>query len=105
MTDGTSNTIMLGELSWDNETTGTRYRSWVRGCESTPVCAGAKNITNAINTPSIATFNDIAMGSMHPGGASFCMGDGSVRFLRDAIPLGTYKSMASINGGEVISGD
>ncbi|MBA4188711.1 MAG: prepilin-type cleavage/methylation domain-containing protein [Planctomycetaceae bacterium] len=103
--DGTSNTIMLGELSWNNETTGTRYRSWLRGCDTAEVCAGAKNITNAMNSPSIATFNDIAMGSMHTGGANFCMGDGSIRFLRDQIPLVTYKALASMNGGEIISGD
>jgi len=102
-TDGTSNSLMLGEMSWDNETTGTRYRSWIRGCNELAVCAGGKNIVNAINSPSIATFNDIAMGSMHTGGANFCLGDGSVRFLRDSIPLATYKAMASCNGGEVFT--
>ncbi|MCE9568363.1 MAG: DUF1559 domain-containing protein [Planctomycetes bacterium] len=103
VTDGTSNTLMLGELSWNNEVTGTRYRSWVRGCDgSAPVCAGAKNITNAINTPSIAAFNDISMGSMHTAGANFCLGDGSIRFIKDSIPLTLYRSLASCNGGEVI---
>jgi len=102
-TDGTSGTLLIGELSWDNAATGTRYRSWLRGCDVAPVCAGAKNIVNAINSPSIATFNDIAMGSMHMGGANFCLGDGSVRFLRDSIPLATYKAMASCNGGEVFA--
>lgn len=102
VTDGTSNTLMLGEMSWNNEVTGTRYRSWVRGCDVTPVCAGAKNITNAINTPSIAAFNDMSMGSMHTGGANFCLGDGSIRFITDSIPLATYRALASCNGGEVI---
>ncbi|WP_439626043.1 DUF1559 domain-containing protein [Gemmata sp.] len=102
-TDGTSNSILIGEMSWDNATTGTRYRSWVRGCDSNEVCAGGRNIVNAMNTPSVAAFNDIAMGSTHTGGANFCMGDGSVRFLRDQIPLATYKALASITGGEVIS--
>ncbi|VTU01999.1 Uncharacterized protein OS=Pirellula staleyi (strain ATCC 27377 / DSM 6068 / ICPB 4128) GN=Psta_3014 PE=4 SV=1: N_methyl_2: SBP_bac_10 [Gemmataceae bacterium] len=103
VTDGTSNTLMLGEMSWDNPATGTRYRSWLRGCDVVEVCAGAKNIVNAMNSPSIATFNDLAMGSMHTGGANFCLGDGSVRFLRDSVPLATYKAMASATGGEVIS--
>ena len=102
-TDGTSNTLMVGELSWENAVTGTRYRSWVRGCDTAPVCAGAKNVVNAINTPSIANFNDIAMGSMHTGGANFCMGDGSVRFLRSSIALATYRAMASATGGETVS--
>ena len=101
ITDGTSNTLMVGEMSWDNEITGTRYRSWVRG-PSAPDgwVAGAKNVANSINTPSIAVFNDIAMGSAHTGGANFAMADGSVRFLRDTIPLATYRSLASRDGGE-----
>jgi prepilin-type N-terminal cleavage/methylation domain-containing protein/prepilin-type processing-associated H-X9-DG protein len=102
-TDGTSTSIMVGEMSWVNNVTGTRYRSWVRGCDGVPVCAGAKNVVNAINTPSIATFNDMSMGSQHTGGANFCMGDGSVRFLRDSLALATYRAMASCSGGEVFS--
>jgi prepilin-type N-terminal cleavage/methylation domain-containing protein/prepilin-type processing-associated H-X9-DG protein len=100
ITDGTSNTLMVGEISWVNFQTGTRYRSWVRGCDTAPVCAGSRNVVNAINSPSIALFNDIAFGSMHPGGAHFAMGDGSVRFIQDSINLGTYRALASRNGGE-----
>src|SRR5262249_28063987 len=59
ITDGTSNTLMLGEISWVNNVTGTRYRSWVRGCDTAPVCAGSRNVVNAINSPSIAIFSDI----------------------------------------------
>ncbi len=100
--DGTSNTLMVGEISWVNNATGTRYRSWVRGCDTAPVCAGCRNVTNAINSPSIATFNDIAFGSMHSAGANFLMGDGSARFILDSINLGTYRALASIDGGEVL---
>ncbi len=103
ITDGTSNTLMVGEMSWVNYVTGTRYRSWVRGCETAPVCAGSRNVFNAINSPSIATFNDIAFGSMHPGGANFCLADGSVRFLQENINLSTYRALASRDGGEVAS--
>lgn len=98
--DGSSNTLLVGEISWINEITGTRYRSWVRGCDTAPVCAGARNVTNAINSPSIALFNDIAFGSMHPGGANFIMGDGSLRFLREDINLALYRSLASRDGRE-----
>jgi prepilin-type N-terminal cleavage/methylation domain-containing protein len=101
ITDGTSNTLMVGEISWVNTVTGTRYRSWVRGCDTAPVCAGSRNVVNAINSPSIATFNDIAFGSMHPGGANFVMADVSVRFIQEGIDLGTYRALASRNGGEV----
>jgi prepilin-type N-terminal cleavage/methylation domain-containing protein/prepilin-type processing-associated H-X9-DG protein len=100
ITDGTANTLMVGEISWVNNVTGTRYRSWVRGCDTAPVCAGSRNVVNAINSPSIANFNDIAFGSQHPSGANFVMGDGAVRFIRDSINLNTYRAMASRNGGE-----
>jgi prepilin-type N-terminal cleavage/methylation domain-containing protein len=103
--DGASNTLMVGELSWVNRVTGTRYRTWLRGCDGNNVCAGAKNVANAINTPSIALFNDMAFGSQHLGGTHFCFGDGSVRFVRDTLPLTTYRALASRNGGEAASAD
>jgi prepilin-type N-terminal cleavage/methylation domain-containing protein/prepilin-type processing-associated H-X9-DG protein len=110
-TDGTSSSILIGEMSWEDARTGTRYRSWVRGCDSSSasdlpfVCVGAKNVAAAINTHSTALINDMAMGSQHPGGANFCFGDGTVRFLRESIPLDTYRALASINGGEVASAE
>jgi prepilin-type N-terminal cleavage/methylation domain-containing protein/prepilin-type processing-associated H-X9-DG protein len=102
VTDGTANTLLLGEMSWVNIQTGTRYRSWVRGCDTTPVCAGARNVVNAINSPSIATYMDIAFGSMHVHGANFGMADGSVRFIDEGINLSTYLSIASCSGGETV---
>jgi prepilin-type processing-associated H-X9-DG protein len=98
--DGTSNTLMVGEISWANDKTGTRYRSWVRGTNWDDWSNGCRNVANSINTPAIGTFNDIAFGSMHPGGANFCFTDGSVKFISQNVALGVYKSTASRNGGE-----
>jgi prepilin-type N-terminal cleavage/methylation domain-containing protein/prepilin-type processing-associated H-X9-DG protein len=100
--DGTSNTLAVAELSWVNPTSGTRYRTWIRGCgDNSDSCASAKNVANGINTPGIDPFNDIAFGSMHTGGgANFCMADGSVHFLGQGINLGVYRSLASRDGGE-----
>ena len=42
ITDGSANTLMIGEMSWVDNIGGTRYRTWVRGCDSTPVCAGGR---------------------------------------------------------------
>ena len=102
ITDGTSHTFLVGEVSWTNSLTGTRYRSWMRGCERprNSWIAGCRNVATAINSPSIQVFNDIAFGSMHPGGANFLLCDGSVRFVVQAIPLGVYRASASRNGGE-----
>jgi prepilin-type N-terminal cleavage/methylation domain-containing protein/prepilin-type processing-associated H-X9-DG protein len=104
--DGLSNTIMLGEMSWVSTRFGTRYRSWVRGGDAGAIVVGARNVTNAINSifnaNLIVPYNDIPMGSMHPGGANFALGDGSVRFIRQSIDMATYRSLASRDGGEVI---
>lgn len=100
ITDGSSNTLMLGEISWTNGPT--RFRSWVRGCTNNDWCASAKNVAVAINTPISTDFNDIAFGSMHVGGANFAMGDGSVHYIHEGINMGTYRSLASRNGGETI---
>jgi prepilin-type N-terminal cleavage/methylation domain-containing protein/prepilin-type processing-associated H-X9-DG protein len=54
--------------------------------------------------------------SMHPGGVNFLFGDGSVRYLKNSIQVagavangkttnGVYRSLATRNGGEVISAD
>ncbi|HXG10338.1 MAG TPA: DUF1559 domain-containing protein [Gemmataceae bacterium] len=100
--DGTSNTLAVGELSWVNEVSGTRYRTWIRGCgDNNQSCSSSKNVANGINTPGIEPYNDIAFGSMHPGGANFCMADGSVQFLSQGINLGVYKALASRDGSEV----
>ena len=99
VTDGTSNTLAIGEMSWVSPA-GTRYRSWVRGCDTTPVCAGARNVVNAINNTQITLYMDMSFGSMHPNGANFAMADGSVRFIDQTIALPTYYSIASYNGGE-----
>jgi prepilin-type N-terminal cleavage/methylation domain-containing protein/prepilin-type processing-associated H-X9-DG protein len=45
------------------------------------------------------------MYSLHPGGANVLMGDGSVRFIKQAINLLTWQALSSRAGGEVISGD
>jgi prepilin-type processing-associated H-X9-DG protein len=107
VTDGLTNTYMIAEMSWDS-TFGTRYRSWLRGGESSACyCVGARNLTNVMNSGRtsnrIGQYNDVPFGSMHTGGANFSLGDGSVRFVRDSIDFNTYKAYGSRNGGEVAS--
>ena len=38
------------------------------------------------------------------GGVNVCFGDGSVRFVRDAVPIDTWRAMSTRAGGEVVSG-
>jgi prepilin-type N-terminal cleavage/methylation domain-containing protein/prepilin-type processing-associated H-X9-DG protein len=117
ITDGTSNTMMIAEMAWVQQTFGTRYRTWVRGGdEYAGVIAGrpsfvvsARNLQNPINsilrTNLIAPYNDMPFGSMHSGGMNACLGDGSVRFIRESIDMATYRALGSRNGGEVLASD
>lgn len=104
--DGTSNTMFIGEVArGDNEdqgsvwAVGSRLRSHVR------------TTRNPMNTPpGLGTVLDLygvqcnaAFSSLHPGGANFAIGDGSVRFIAETINLTTYRALSTRAGGEIIS--
>ncbi len=51
-------------------------------------------------------FNDIITAtSNHPGGVNVCMGDGSVKFIKDSISATTWWALGTRDGGEIISSD
>ena len=101
ITDGTSNTLMVAERSNQEPPTVNSYRSWLRGCDGG--CGAVKNVLYPMNSTNYngTNFNDISFGSNHPGGAQFCLGDASVRFISQTIDLNIYKAQASRNSGEV----
>lgn len=116
ITDGTSNTIMVAEMSWYSTLYGTRFRTWVRGGdEYAGVVVGrpsfvvsGRNVTNPINgifsANLVVPYNDMPFGSMHSGGMNVCLGDGSVRFLNQNLSMTTYRALASRDEGETITG-
>jgi prepilin-type processing-associated H-X9-DG protein len=101
--DGTSNTLMLGEMSMTLPAgQSNQYRTWIRG--NSGGSGSCKNVTYPINSTfynGSNNFNHISFGSNHSGGCNFAMGDASVRFISQSIDLPTYKALASINGNEV----
>lgn len=110
VTDGTSKTMMLGEISWTNFG---GYRGWGRGSsllakgkdgvERGSAEYATKNVVTSINTGNPAVFNDAAFGSMHPGGANFLFTDSSVQFIQDDVDLSLFLALASRNGEEPVS--
>ncbi|MFT5327723.1 MAG: prepilin-type N-terminal cleavage/methylation domain-containing protein [Planctomycetaceae bacterium] len=76
ITDGTSNTIFVGERSVES-----RSGIWmgVRGNEFEDDQVTDSSFGNEINT------GDNSFSSRHPGGANFRLGDGSVRFISEKI--------------------
>jgi prepilin-type N-terminal cleavage/methylation domain-containing protein len=97
ITDGTSNTLMLGEdIPEFDAHVGWAYSN---GAQST--CAIPPNYNEG--DPGYRDwFNVYSFRSRHPGGLNFACADGSVHFISDSIPLTTYRALASINGGEPI---
>jgi prepilin-type N-terminal cleavage/methylation domain-containing protein len=104
VTDGTSNTMLLMEISWQGVENG--YRAWPRGYVWNSDAGASKNVQNAMRTVKYNgsnNFNNISMGSNHPAGACIAMGDGSVRFLTESVDLNNVLlPLASRLGGEVI---
>jgi len=99
--DGSSNTLLVGEMSWAEPIKGTRYRTWVRGGETANHISGIRNVALPINSHDIKPYMNMAMGSKHDGGTNFAFADGSIRFVRQTITMDTYKALASRAGQEV----
>jgi prepilin-type N-terminal cleavage/methylation domain-containing protein len=107
--DGTSNTLMLGEGSWDRMN---YYRVWTRGTwddgedRDTTCCRNVANTFRSTPYNGSNNANNASFGSEHPDGITqFAMADGSVRSLTPDIAMGVFLSLASINGNEVVAGD
>jgi prepilin-type N-terminal cleavage/methylation domain-containing protein/prepilin-type processing-associated H-X9-DG protein len=129
VSDGTSNTFMVGETTVEPRCNGWGvawgYRVWVMtGVDP------AKNTGNNLATPSINDWTLVASwttcgnptstgtnapkmgrlgdwgrsGSYHTGGAQFAMGDGSVRFVQQNAPRSVVLSFCTMAGGEVPTG-
>ena len=125
VTDGTSNTIMVGESytdpSFSKDSQGMDYwnlfvpqiwdngtmRCWSAGngsgTEYSEAAAGTLVKMNARLDPAIhGVLMEVAFGSYHTGGAFFGLGDGSVKFINGNVDLTLYQGLGSRNGGEVL---
>jgi prepilin-type N-terminal cleavage/methylation domain-containing protein/prepilin-type processing-associated H-X9-DG protein len=120
ITDGTSHTMMYGELSWDvapqapwlvgsTSRDGTNPDQLVSSSHG--VVFNTKAVRYAINErksgepdgsadlPGVqyCALTEESLGSNHPGGAHVAMCDGSVMFLHDDLDVNVLRRMASRN--------
>ena len=109
ITDGTSNTFMVGE----DIGAYVRWNEWAAPNGANGTCAIPLNVGNVIGDPDVGFSatqitrwpTRYSFRSQHTGGGQFGMADGSVRFVRSSIPLQTYRALATRAGGEVIQDD
>jgi type II secretory pathway pseudopilin PulG len=118
VTDGTSHTFMIGEISWNCGP----QRIWAIG-SATGQTAGnifsfvytSKNVVYELNRacrqgtdnpqcPPGFENNDMSFGSLHTGGCFFGMCDGSVQFVNESTTKEVLRMLASRKSDEVIQG-
>lgn len=103
ITDGTSNTFLAGEdiPELDAHCTWPYANGAIATCAIPPnIMAPPPGYDIYSGWPYIYSFR-----SRHPGGLNFAMCDGSVHFIDTAIPLTTYRALATIAGGESVETD
>ncbi|MHC5538792.1 DUF1559 family PulG-like putative transporter, partial [Singulisphaera rosea] len=129
VTDGLSNTVFVGEENYmlktrydvaelDLQGVGRRKAVWQFGSDSIDCyyglneALGSTGVKMNLKSPGPNVFSGaeleayiVSYGSMHPGGANFLMGDGSVRFVKETINPGIYSALGTRAGGEIISAD
>jgi len=110
--DGTSSTLMVGELDYGLENytfTSGPCQGQLRG--GVPAWGIGYPGFSIATTVGVYNSNRLITGfdefqtfrSDHPGGANFCLVDGSVRFISENIDADLLDALATREGGEVIS--
>jgi prepilin-type N-terminal cleavage/methylation domain-containing protein len=117
ITDGTSNTLAMGEMTlelFNGVTSAWSYAGWVSvGID--PV--GAWNLTYPRQGLNIWNYNNHASplnntrgrraswynaASLHPGGVQFVLADGAVRFISETIDIPSLTNLSRMADGQVI---
>lgn len=123
--DGTSNTMLMGEIltgqesdlrgsAWGDQPGGGVLQAELSPNTSAPdrlygCCGWCVNAPD-LNLPCVdastagnsTSDNTAAARSRHEGGVHVLMGDGAVRFISENIDLGIYRGLATIANSEVI---
>jgi prepilin-type N-terminal cleavage/methylation domain-containing protein/prepilin-type processing-associated H-X9-DG protein len=105
--DGTTNTLLVGEERigspdnrWWSEVHGSAgydaFRQWTDPYAVTSTVRGINNPDSSVG------YYGQGFGSVHEGGAHFCMADGSVRFISENINIAVFCFLGTKDKGEVV---
>lgn len=116
--DGMSNTILVGESYTDTYSKdGQQMDYWNIGSPQTggwnPGGTGGTEYSEGLGStgpkmnsrldPTMpGEIMEISFGSYHVGGAHFCLGDGTVRFISENIDIRVYQGLGTRSGKEVL---
>jgi prepilin-type N-terminal cleavage/methylation domain-containing protein len=133
ISDGTSNTFLIGEVSWDHGRGAPWYVGsaewagqyddparmtwkltkdgdglWIHNAAQIRWGLSERsNETDATlrTTPMKACQSDLSFGSRHPGGTHFCLVDGSAKFVNNETDVVVLRSYASRHDGATVTLD
>ena len=101
--DGASNTILVGEFLPTEDSLG-----WVSGTRATlrntgaPINVGYDPTATGVPPAPIPPLQVGGFESLHPGGAQFVLGDGSINFLAETIDPKVFETLGDRADGEMM---
>jgi len=113
VTDGTANTLFVGEMRpdchdhregwWSYNGLGSAHASTACPINDPTTCPRATSGYNYPNCAAASNWN-LSWGfkSMHPGGAQFLLVDGSSRFISETIDYATYQHLGGRRDGHPV---
>lgn len=113
--DGTTNALAIGETFNNRQNTGAtspdvpispRFAAyyggiWLGIAPDTRAAGCVGQLAPAPSTFAVNGNSINAFGSLHPGGAQFCLADGSCRFISENADQDTLAALGTINDGQV----
>jgi prepilin-type processing-associated H-X9-DG protein len=104
LTDGTSQTVLVGEKAFDRRvnipTSWLNDEPFFTGGSGGTGRRGSQVVPDAFGNPAA----DSGWGSPHPGGTQCVFADGSVHLISFTIPANTMHALLTPAGGEIVGG-